>query len=65
MIKNYLKIAFRSLWRSKTHSLINILGLGLGIACCILIVLYVKDEWTFDNFHSKTDRIYRVWARQL
>lgn len=64
MIRNYLKIAFRSLWRSKAHSLINIVGLGLGIACCILIVLYVKDEWTFDNFHTKADRIYRVWARE-
>lgn len=64
MIKNYLKITFRSLIRSKTHSIINILGLGLGIACCILIVLFVKDEWTFDTFHSKADRIYRVWARE-
>lgn len=64
MLKNYLKIAFRSLLRSKTHSIINILGLGIGIACCILIVLFVKDEWTFDTFHTKVDRIYRVWARE-
>ena len=64
MLKNYIKIAFRSLLRSKTHSFINILGLGIGIACCILIVLFVKDEWTFDTFHSKADRIYRVWARE-
>lgn len=64
MLKNYLKIAFRSLFRSKTHSIINILGLGIGIACCILIVLFVKEEWTFDKFHSKADRIYRVWARE-
>ena len=64
MIKNYLKIAFRSLWRSKSHSLINIMGLGLGIACCLLIILHVKDEWTFDDFHSKADRIFRVWARE-
>lgn len=64
MLKNYLKIAFRSLLRSKTHSIINILGLSIGIACCILIVLFVKDEWTFDTFHSKADRIYRVWARE-
>lgn len=62
MLKNYLKIAFRSLLRSKTHSIINILGLGIGIACCILIVLFVKDELTFDTFHTKADRIYRVWA---
>jgi putative ABC transport system permease protein len=43
---------------------INILGLGLGITCCILIVLFVRDEWTFDKFHSKADRIYRVYARE-
>jgi putative ABC transport system permease protein len=64
MIRNYLKIAFRSLWRSKAHSFINVLGLSLGIACCILIVLFVKDEWTFDRFHVKADRIFRVYAKE-
>ena len=64
MLKNYLKIALRSLWRSKVHSTINVLGLSLGIACCFLIVLFVKDEWTFDTFHTKADRIYRVYARE-
>jgi putative ABC transport system permease protein len=64
MLKNYLKIAFRSLTRSKTHSAINIVGLSLGIGVCILITLFVKDEWTFDQFHSKADRIYRVYARE-
>jgi putative ABC transport system permease protein len=64
MLQNYLKIALRSLWRSKAHSMINILGLGLGVACCVLIVLFVRDEWTFDRFHSKADRIYRVYARE-
>jgi len=64
MLQNYLKIALRSLWRSKVHSLINVLGLSLGIACCVLIVLFVKDEWTFDTFHSKADRIYRVWVNE-
>jgi putative ABC transport system permease protein len=62
MIKNYLKIAFRALWRSKTHSLINVIGLGLGIACCVLIVLFVRDEWTFDKFHSNAERIFRAYA---
>jgi putative ABC transport system permease protein len=62
MVKNYLKIAFRALWRNKAHSLINITGLSLGIGCCLLIVLFVKDEWTFDRFHSKSDRIYRAYA---
>jgi putative ABC transport system permease protein len=64
MIRNYIKIAFRALVRSKAHSAINIVGLSLGIAVCILITLFVKDEWTFDNFHSKADRIYRVYARE-
>lgn len=64
MLRNYLKIAFRSLWRSKIHSLINVLGLSLGIACCVLIALFVKDEWTFDTFHTKADRIYRVYGRE-
>ncbi|HWA33843.1 MAG TPA: ABC transporter permease [Cyclobacteriaceae bacterium] len=64
MLRNYLKIAFRSLLRSKVHSMINILGLGLGISVCILIVLFVRDEWTFDTFHTKANRIYRVYARE-
>jgi len=62
MIRNYLKIAMRALWRSKGHSFINISGLSLGISCCILIVLFIKDEWTFDRFHSKADRIFRAYA---
>lgn len=61
MIKHYLIIAFRNISRSKIHSAINVLGLSLGVATCILIALFVKDEWTFDRFHSKADRIYRVW----
>lgn len=64
MLRNYMKIAFRALWRSKGHSLINIFGLSLGIGCCVLISLYVYDEWTFDTFHAKADRIYRVFARE-
>ena len=64
MIRNYLKIAFRSLWRSKVHSFINIFGLSLSIACCVLIVLFVKDELTFDRFHSKAHRIFRAWAME-
>ena len=64
MLKNYLTIALRSLNRSKAHSIINILGLGLGIGTCMLIVLFVRDEWTFDAFHTKAKRIYRVYARE-
>ena len=64
MIKNYLIIAFRSLWNSKGHTLINILGLGVGIACCMLIALFVKDEWTFDSFHARANQIYRVFVKE-
>ncbi|MEO1049243.1 MAG: ABC transporter permease [Bacteroidota bacterium] len=62
MIKNYLKVALRNIARSKLHSFINIFGLALGIACCILIALFVKEEWSFDKFHGKADQIHRVWV---
>jgi putative ABC transport system permease protein len=60
MIRNYLKIAWRSLSRSKIYSLINITGLTVGIACCVLIVLYVKDELSYDQYHKNYNEIYRV-----
>lgn len=60
MFKNYLKIAFRNLLKQKGYSFINILGLAIGIACCILILLFVQDELSFDKFHEKHDRIFRV-----
>ncbi|HEY8955093.1 ABC transporter permease [Chitinophaga sp.] len=60
MISNYFKIAWRSLSRSKMYSLINIVGLTVGIACCILIVLYVKDELSYDKYHKNYHEIYRV-----
>jgi putative ABC transport system permease protein len=64
MFRNYLIVALRTLWRDKVHSTINVLGLGLGVLCCVLIAIYVKDEWTFDRFHSKVDRIYRVYVKE-
>ena len=60
MIRNYLKIAIRNLVRQKLYSLINITGLSIGIACFLLISLWVFDELSFDRFHEKKDRIYRV-----
>jgi len=59
MIRNYLRAAFRNLRNSKSHSLINIIGLAVGIACCIAIMLYVKDELSYDRFNEFADRIYR------
>ena len=60
MIKNYFKIAFADLLRNKFYSLINIVGLAIGITACILIMLYVQSELSYDTFHEKADRIYRV-----
>ena len=60
MFKNYLKTALRNLWKNKSTSVINILGLGIAIFASILIFLYVSYEFSFDNFHEKGSRIYRV-----
>ena len=64
MFKNYLKIAFRNLWKYKSYSFINITGLAVGMACCILILLWVKDELSFDRFHENAEKIYRVTEHQ-
>ncbi len=60
MLRNYLKIAYRSLKRNKGYTFINIGGLAASIAVCLLIVLYVQHELSYDDFHEKTERIYRV-----
>jgi putative ABC transport system permease protein len=60
MLKNYLKIAFRNILRHKGFSFINITGLAAGIACCMLIMLYVQDELSYDRYHEKIDRLYRL-----
>ena len=60
MFKNYFKIIYRSLARNKTFSLINILGLSIGLACITVIGLYVVDELSYDRFHEKTERIYQI-----
>jgi putative ABC transport system permease protein len=60
MLYNYFKIAFRSLFKFKGYTAINLLGLALGLTAGVLIMLYVLDELSYDKFHSKLDRIYRV-----
>ncbi|MCP4724147.1 MAG: FtsX-like permease family protein, partial [bacterium] len=60
MYKNYFKIALRNIKRYKAYSIINIMGLAIGLACCILILLWVQDELQFDRFNEKIDRLYRV-----
>ncbi|MBU1820848.1 MAG: ABC transporter permease [Bacteroidetes bacterium] len=60
MIRNYFRIAFRNLWRNKTFSLITILGLAVGLACCLLLFMYVSHELSYDDFQQKADRTVRV-----
>ena len=64
MIKNYFKIAWRNLLQNKTFSLINILGLALGMTCSLLIMLWLKDELRRDKFHANDKRLYRVMENQ-
>ena len=63
MFKNYVKIALRNFLKHKGFSFINIFGLAIGVACCLLIVLYVLDEVSYDQYHEKADQIYRVGIR--
>ena len=60
MLKNYLKIAIRSLIKQKIYTIINVLGLSVGIASCLLIVMFVAHEFSYDNFHKHADRIYKI-----
>ena len=60
MFKNYFKVALRSLWKSKGFSAINIFGLAIGLATCLLITLYVVDELSYDHYNKKAERIYRI-----
>ena len=62
MLKNFLKITLRNLKKQSGYSFINIVGLAVGMACCILILLYVTDELSYDGYHRGADRIYRVNA---
>ncbi|UOE52152.1 ABC transporter permease [Mucilaginibacter sp. SMC90] len=62
MFKNYLKIAWRNLVRQRLYSLINISGLAVGLAVCMLIMLYVAHEHSYDRFHKNADRIFRPFA---
>ncbi|PVD50433.1 antibiotic ABC transporter permease [Terrimonas sp.] len=64
MIKNYFKTAWRNLARNKVYSFINIAGLSLGLVCTMLIMLYVKDEVSFDRFHKNVSNIYRIVSQR-
>ena len=60
MFKNHITVAIRTLLRHKVYSFVNISGLAVGIACCMLIMLFVQDELSYDRFHKNADKIYRV-----
>src|SRR5688500_8114076 len=61
MIRNYLAVAWRNLWKNKSFSTINILGLALGITCSLLILLWVRDEYSVDAFHKNGKQLYSVY----
>ncbi len=65
MLKNFLIIAYRRIKREKSFSFINILGFSIGIACSLLVILWVQDELSFDKSHQKKDRIYRICSKIL
>jgi len=65
MIRNYFLIASRYLLRNKGYTAINLAGLAIGISCCILIMLFVRSEFSYDRFHAKSDRLYRAWLQEV
>jgi putative ABC transport system permease protein len=64
MIKNYFKIAWRNLVKSKAHTFINVAGLSVGLACSLLIMLWIQDERSVDGFHANGNQLYQVYERQ-
>lgn len=60
MVKNYFKTTFRNLWKNKTYSFINIIGLAMGTLCCLYILLYVEDQYSYDKHHNNAKDIYRI-----
>jgi len=65
MLKNYMKIAYRNIIKQKIYSVINILGLALGLTVCILVGLYIYQEFNYDNYHENGDRLYRVSMKTI
>lgn len=64
MIRNYIKIAWRNIVKNKAHSFINIAGLSVGLACSLLILLWVQSELSIDAYHQNNDRLYQVYERE-
>jgi ABC-type antimicrobial peptide transport system permease subunit len=64
MLKNYFIIAIRNIWKNKVYSGINIIGMAIGLACCLTIGLFIRDELSYDRFHTHGNNIYRVVEKQ-
>jgi ABC-type antimicrobial peptide transport system permease subunit len=64
MFKNYFKTALRNLWKNKVFSFINVMGLALGLACSLLIMLWVNDEYKIDSFHKNGSQLYSIYEKQ-
>lgn len=64
MLKNYFKIAFRNLWKTKAYSFLNIIGLAIGIACASLIFLWIENEMTYNDHFANKEHIYQVKSKQ-
>ncbi|HLY68451.1 MAG TPA: ABC transporter permease, partial [Puia sp.] len=65
MKRNYLIVSLRYLRRNKEYSIVNILGLSVGVTCCLLIAMFIRSELNYDAFHSKSDNLYRIWQREI
>jgi putative ABC transport system permease protein len=63
MLKNFFLVSFRNLWRNKSFSAINILGLAIGMASALLIGLWVRNEYSYDSFYTLANRTYRLYTR--
>lgn len=65
MIRNFIKIALRSMMRNKAYSFINIAGLSIGVACCLILALYIQNEMSYDRHHNEADNLYRVTTQMI
>ena len=62
MLKNYLTTAIRALWKNKVPAIINVSGLAIGMASCLIIYIYVINQLSYDDFHQKSDKIFRFYT---
>jgi len=64
MLRNFLKVALRNMWKQKGYSFLNIFGLAMGMTCSLLILLWIRDEKSMNNFHTNGDRLFSIYERQ-